>query len=102
MALVDHSPRSASVRARIDTRLMALTRTAFYSLVRTESVLASKLLWSFVQVLSHRLRATNEALSGLNIDLDTTSPPFAKMEQIKTAIRSASEPGGNSDSGSEK
>ena len=102
MALVDHSPRSASVRARVDTRLMALTRSAFYSLVRTEAVLASKLLWSFVQVLSHRLRATNEALSGLNIDLDTTSPPFAKMDQIKTAIRSASEPGEPSGKGGKR
>ena len=72
---------------------MALTRTAFYGLVRTEPVLASKLLWSFVQVLSHRLRATNEALSGLNIDADTSSPPFAEMDQIKIAIRSVSQSG---------
>jgi len=91
MALVDHSPRSATVRAREETRLMALTRSAFYGLVRTEPVLASKLLWSFVQVLSHRLRATNEALSGLNLDGDASSPPFAQMDQIKSAIRSASQ-----------
>lgn len=61
MALVDRSPRSATVRARGPTRLMSLARNTFYQLVRTEPVLASKLLWSFVQVLSHRLRATNEA-----------------------------------------
>jgi serine/threonine protein phosphatase PrpC/CRP-like cAMP-binding protein len=64
MALVDHSPRSATVRAREATRLMVLSRASFYQLVRTEPVLSSKLLWSFVQVLSLRLRATNEALSG--------------------------------------
>jgi serine/threonine protein phosphatase PrpC len=64
MALVDHSPRSATVRAREATRLMVLSRASFYQLVRTEPVLSSKLLRSFVQVLSLRLRATNEALSG--------------------------------------
>jgi serine/threonine protein phosphatase PrpC/CRP-like cAMP-binding protein len=92
MALVDHSPRSATVRAREETRLMALTRSAFYGLVRTESVLASKLLWSFVQVLSHRLRATNEALSGLDFGGETAAP-FTEMEQIKSVIRSVSQPG---------
>ena len=76
MALVDHSPRSATVRAREATRLMALTRAAFYGLVRTEPVLASKLLWSFVQVLSHRLRATNEALSGAAGDDIPSGAPF--------------------------
>ena len=76
MALVDHSPRSATVQAVEPTRLMSLTRSAFYSLVRTEPVLASKLLWSFVQVLSHRLRATNEALSGG----EAQAAPFAQVE----------------------
>lgn len=64
MALVDHTPRSATVRARESTRLMVLSRQSFYQLVRTEPVLSSKLLWSFVQVLSIRLRYTNEVLSG--------------------------------------
>ena len=85
MALVDHSPRSATVRAREGTRLMALTRSAFYSLVRTEPVLASKLLWSFVQVLSHRLRATNEALSGSGND--PVAAPFAEVEKLKGEAR---------------
>ncbi|NJK88920.1 MAG: cyclic nucleotide-binding domain-containing protein [Myxococcales bacterium] len=63
MALVDRSPRSASVVARADTRLLSLSRRSFFNLVKTEPVLSTKLLWSFVQVLSHRLRATNDALS---------------------------------------
>lgn len=81
MALVDHSPRSATVRARESTRLMTLSRTSFYHLVRAEPVLSSKLLWSFVQVLSHRLRTTNEALSGTTGDLaglPASVPPFPK------------------------
>jgi CRP-like cAMP-binding protein len=79
MALVDRSPRSATVRARSETRLMSLSRKAFYGLVRTEPVLSSKLLWSFVQVLSHRLRATNEALS----DARSETAPFAEIDDLR-------------------
>ena len=39
--------------------------------MRRDSLLAVKLLWSFVQVLSERLRNTNEALSGLKSELDS-------------------------------
>ncbi|MEM1024705.1 MAG: cyclic nucleotide-binding domain-containing protein [Myxococcota bacterium] len=63
MALVDRSPRSASVLALEPTRLLALDRKALFRLVRTEPTLSSKLLWSFVQVLSHRLRLANDKLS---------------------------------------
>jgi serine/threonine protein phosphatase PrpC len=77
MALVDHAARSATVRAREPTRLMVLTRPSFYQLVRTEPVLSSKLLWSFVQVLSIRLRATNEALSGA-VQESTAGAPFGE------------------------
>jgi hypothetical protein len=71
---------------------MALSRAAFYSLVRTEPVLSSKLLWSFVQVLSHRLRATNEALSGASETI-TALPPFADVpdnKPIPPVVKSAS------------
>ncbi|MBI2374687.1 MAG: cyclic nucleotide-binding domain-containing protein [Deltaproteobacteria bacterium] len=72
MALVDDAPRSATVRAREKTRLMVLKRNLFYQLVKSEPVLSSKLLWSFVQVLSHRLRTTNEALA----PSDSSDAPF--------------------------
>lgn len=64
MALVDQSPRSATITAREPTRLLVVQRRSFYTLIRKEPVLAVKLLWSFVQVLSRRLRETNEQLSG--------------------------------------
>lgn len=79
MALVDRSPRSATVRAKTETRLMSLSRKAFYGLVRTEPVLSSKLLWSFVQGLSHRLRATNEAL----YDARSEAAPFSEMDDLR-------------------
>ena len=82
MALVDRSPRSATVKARNKTRLMSLSRKSFYHLVRTEPVLSSKLLWSFVQVLSHRLRATNEALSDARSEA-AAMPPFAELDHLR-------------------
>lgn len=93
MALVDHSARSATVRAREPSRLMALSRASFYQLVRTEPVLSSKLLWSFVQVLSIRLRATNEALSGAVAD--GHSPSGAPFSDERLSAR----PGGRADAG---
>lgn len=64
MALIDKAPRSADVTAESKTKLLKITRTKFFEVIRKESVLASKLLWSFLQVLSTRLRQSNEEISG--------------------------------------
>jgi serine/threonine protein phosphatase PrpC/CRP-like cAMP-binding protein len=82
MALVDQSPRSATVTARDATRLLVVQRRSFYTLIRKEPVLAVKLLWSFVQVLSRRLRETNEQLSGARTALESRDLPFMEIEDI--------------------
>lgn len=64
MALVDKAVRSASVTALAETKLLKITRSDFFQIIRNEPPLATKLLWSFLQVLSERLRATSEELSG--------------------------------------
>ncbi len=63
MALVDRSPRSASATAEEPTRVLLLRRRDFYEIIRKEAPLAVKLLWSFVQVLTERLRKTTAELS---------------------------------------
>ncbi len=63
MGLIEQGGRSATVRALEATRCMVLGRTELMSLMRKEPVLAVKLLWSLVQVLSERLRSTNADLS---------------------------------------
>lgn len=63
MGLIDNAPRSATVRATEPTRVMVVARADLMNLMKRESVLAVKMLWSFVQVLSDRLRATNSELS---------------------------------------
>ncbi len=64
MALIDKAPRSASVTALTDTKLLQIGRTNFFDIIRKNPRLATKLLWSFLQVISDRLRATNLELSG--------------------------------------
>lgn len=68
MALVDRSPRSASATAEEQTRVLSLRRRDFYEILRKEAPLAVKLLWSFVQVLTERLRKTTAELSAGRVE----------------------------------
>ncbi len=68
MALVDRAPRSASATSESDSRLLAISRKDFYHIIRNESKLSVKLLWSFVQVLTERLRKTTADLSGARLE----------------------------------
>jgi hypothetical protein len=68
MALVDRSPRSASATAEEASRALVLRRREFYEIIRKEPALATKLLWSFVQVLTERLRKTTADLSGARLE----------------------------------
>lgn len=68
MALVDRSPRSASAVAEDGTRVLILRRSDFYEIIRKEPALATRLLWSFVQVLTERLRKTTADLSGARLE----------------------------------
>lgn len=70
MALIDRAPRSASVVTKGAVNLLAMDRANFHDLIRREPVIGSKLLWSFTQVLSTRLRATNENLRQAIEELD--------------------------------
>jgi serine/threonine protein phosphatase PrpC len=80
MGLVENAPRSATVRATEPTRVMAIARADLMNLMRRESILAVKLLWSFVQVLSDRLRLTNSELSEARQELAVAQAiqPFAE------------------------
>jgi len=78
MGLVDDSRRSATVRAMEPVRAMIVTRTDMMNLMRRESVLAVKLLWSLVQTLSQRLRTVNAELTEARHELSAAqgSAPF--------------------------
>jgi len=63
MAMVDRSPRSASIKTLEPSRLLSIQRDTFYGLMRRDPQLAVKLLWSFVQVLTVRLRRSTDELA---------------------------------------
>ncbi len=63
MALLDSAPRSATALATGKARLLILKRSDFYRLIRHETKLSVRLLWSFLQVLTERLRNTSAELS---------------------------------------
>jgi serine/threonine protein phosphatase PrpC len=77
MALVDRSVRSLSAVATEASRLVVLKRKDFYEIIKKEPELATKLLWSFVQVLGARLRKTTsdltDALHGDRHGVDTAA-----------------------------
>jgi CRP-like cAMP-binding protein len=62
MGLVDNAPRSATVRALEPTECMIITRAGMMNIMRREQMMAVKLLWSFVQTLSERLRNANTGM----------------------------------------
>jgi serine/threonine protein phosphatase PrpC len=62
MALLDRNPRSASVRAIEETKLLAMKRADFLGLVKHEREMGVKLLWQFLGVLTERLRNTSREL----------------------------------------
>ena len=62
MALVDKAPRSASVSAIEDSKILAIKRRDFFDMIRKDHDVAVKLLWSFLGVLAQRLRSTSREL----------------------------------------
>jgi serine/threonine protein phosphatase PrpC len=70
MALVDNSPRMASAEAVEPSRMLAIRRKDFFDIIRDETGLSVKLLWSFVQVLTDRLRKTMNQSSGKGLPKD--------------------------------
>ncbi len=62
MALIDRGPRSASVMAVEDTRVLVMRRPDFLYLIKHERDMAVKMLWQFLGVLSTRLRQTSQEL----------------------------------------
>ncbi len=85
MAMVDSQPRSASASAEGEARLLSLDRTHFFDIIRNETQVSVKLLWSFVQVLARRLRKTTADLSGARLQAslpDMTDDAFFEDTEV--------------------
>ena len=62
MALMDRNKRSAGAVALEPTRVISVQRRPLFHLMNQNKEIAVKLLWCFMQVLTQRLRYTNEDL----------------------------------------
>jgi hypothetical protein len=62
MALIDNAPRSATIRADGPASLLVIGRKQFYDYIRQDPTAGIKLLWSFLQILTSRLRTTDARL----------------------------------------
>ncbi|MBU1220375.1 Stp1/IreP family PP2C-type Ser/Thr phosphatase [Myxococcota bacterium] len=62
MALVDKQPRSATVIADTPAKILVLKKKDFFQIIRDEHRLATKLLWSFIEDLTTKLRNTTTQL----------------------------------------
>ncbi|EFL51434.1 putative transcriptional regulator, Crp/Fnr family [Solidesulfovibrio fructosivorans JJ]] len=65
IAFFDNEPRSATVVAKTDVRLLVLTRDQFDALAVEQPQLAIKVLFAVGRVLSHRLRQVTGRFVGL-------------------------------------
>jgi len=63
MAVIDAFTRSATVRARVETTLVILTRDAFDKIVDQHAVIGVKMLKSIARLLSMNLRKTSSRLA---------------------------------------
>ncbi len=65
LSLLDHGPRSASVRARSEARLLVLQESVFHDLCHVEPGVALDLVRELARLLGAKLRRTSGQLSQL-------------------------------------
>lgn len=86
LALVDRSARSASVTAGASCQLLSIKRKHFFEIMRRDHDVAIKLLWSFLNVTTGRMRGLSRELGQVRertfMDDETTrfriDPPGAR------------------------
>jgi CRP/FNR family transcriptional regulator, cyclic AMP receptor protein len=67
MSLIDDFPRSADARVHERCRVLVLTKSALEDLLFLDKDLAYEILWTFVRILSARLRETNDKATFLSV-----------------------------------
>lgn len=63
MSLIDRSPRSATVKTITDCKMLRITRSEFFPLLKREARIGLKVFWSFLQNMNKRLRDNDRIVS---------------------------------------
>ncbi len=82
MAILDHSPRSASVIARGDSTVFRFPRNDFEELLAGDNLAAYKLVYEMAKVLATRARNTTQRLSEALNDRDKPQRLRDTTEQV--------------------
>jgi len=61
MSLIDDAPRSASVKALEKTKMIVLSKARLFQTLQSDTLMANKVYWFFLQTLSKRLRDKEKA-----------------------------------------
>ena len=70
---------SATVSAEEASKLLVIRRRDFFDIIRKDHAIAVKLLWSFLGVLTERLRATNRELGEAREKIEAEDLPDALL-----------------------
>ncbi len=73
MALLEELPRSATIRAKDNVRLLRIPREYFMKLLNEDQMIALKIYRAINLILCHRLRETTERLAIANRIIQATS-----------------------------
>lgn len=68
MALLDGDPRSASVTAIEETKLLEVRNSQFIKIIMNDDNFARKVLWAFCTTFARRLRHTNQLLGQFKVN----------------------------------
>ena len=84
MALLDHRPRTATVRAKTYLRTLELTRESFNDLMVKDPTLGAKILYKLAQILSIRLEDSMKSAEKETGAHPAVGEPRAPREHRKT------------------
>ncbi len=83
VALVDRSPRTATVRARTDVALLELSRDVFEVLLRAQSPLALRFQEQIAIAGARQLRHSTEALARI-VEATEASPALDPIDELES------------------
>ena len=88
MSLIEAGLRTASVRARLETTALTITRQFFQAAIAQFNVAAFRILRRIMRIMCHRLRDTHENIVRLEV-MESNMPGVAAMPPIGHAADAA-------------
>lgn len=86
MAMLDEPTRSAGAVAAEDCELLVISREAFFAMLRSNPMLAVKILWNMLQTLSANLRRTSALLAEVSAPADLVPPEEESIDLLGSGV----------------